>query len=121
MNGPGTCRDFFAVVDEGGVTGVVGAVEGVEVGLGDGVPGDDVDWGLLPAGSAAVAGAVLGAQLRPVLRAQLRPWHVAVVRPGRRLPESDGDGRCRDGDEQDEDSTTGRHRRHHGSTASSFT
>jgi hypothetical protein len=71
-------RDVVAVVDERGGGGGVGAVEGVEVGVGDGLLGDDVDRGLLLPLPAQL---VRGAQLAPVLRPVGAPRRVPVRRP----------------------------------------
>ena len=68
-------RDVVAVVDQRAVGGGVGALEGVEVGVGDGLSGDDVDGGLL---LPLPAQPVLGAQLPPVLRPRRAPRRVPV-------------------------------------------
>jgi hypothetical protein len=72
-----TYRDVVAVVDERGVGGAVGAVEGVEGGGGDGLLGDDVDRRLLLPLPAQL---VRGAQLPPVLRPVGAPRRVPVHR-----------------------------------------
>jgi hypothetical protein len=71
-------RDVVAVVDERAVGGGVGAVEGVEAGVGDDLLRDDVDGGLL---LPLLAQPVLGAQLTPILRPRRAPDRVPVRRP----------------------------------------